>query len=231
MRVRVLRTSCSRSFAASRSTFGASTPSPSTAGTAWRRRVLSVLPGSSTRPYFFAYASRTSSIDSADRIMRMRSFVNATQTSPTRSNESAIASLHASLHETGGTSASDLTACTSCSTSSCDSSQLRHVRKCASTAVLSIGASSRVRSASIRVNTFLHCIRHPLALQCIPQQLQRPEHLASPRGLRLAYRFRDLRVRHLFHEPQNNQIARVDRRQSHTPPKQLDFFPPLKLRP
>src|SRR3954453_6310498 len=230
MRVRVLRTSCSRSFAASRSTFGASTPSPSTAATTWRRSVVGILPGSSTRPYFFAYASRTSSIDSADRSMRMRSFVNATQTSPTRSNESAIASLHASLHETGGTSASALTACTSCSTSSCDSSQLRQVRRCSSTAVLSIGASSRVRSASIRVNTFLHCIRHPLALQCIPEQLQRPEHFASQRGLRRPDGLRVFRVRHLFYESQHDQLARVDRQQGHGPPQQLDFFLPLQLR-
>src|SRR3954466_1936746 len=230
MRVRVLRTSCSRSFAASRSTFGASTPSPSTAAMTWRRSVAGIVPGSSTRPYFFAYASRTSSIDSADRIMRMRSFVKATQTSPTRSNESAIASLHASLHETGGTSASDLTACTSCSTSSCDSSQLRQVRRCSSTAVLSIGASSRVRSASIRVNTFLHCIRHPLALQCIPEQLQRPEHLAPQRGLGLTYSLGDFRVRHLFHEPQHDELPRVDRQQSHGPSQQLDLFLPLDLR-
>src|SRR5438270_10152566 len=122
----------------------------------------------------------------------MRSLVNATQTSPTRSNESAIASLHVSTHDTGGTSASDLTACTSCSTSSCDSSQLRHVRRCSSTAVFSIGASSRVRSASIRVNTFLHCIRHPLLLQCIAEQLQRPEHFPPQRGLGLTNCLGDL---------------------------------------
>src|SRR5947199_2218824 len=152
-----------------------------------------------------------SSIDSADRIMRMRSFVYATHTSPTRSNESAIASLHVFTHDAGGTSASDLTACTSCSTSSCDASQLRQVRRCSSTAVFSIGASSRVRSASIRVNTFLHCIRHPLALQCIPEQLQRPEHFAPQRGLRLTNCFGDLRIRHLFHESQHDQLARVDR--------------------
>src|SRR3954454_10850973 len=230
MRVRVWRTSCSRSFAASRSTLGASTPSPPTAATTWRRSTAGIVPGSSTRPYFFAYGWRTSSIDSADRIMRMRSFVKATHTSPTRSNESAIASLHVWAHDTGGTSASDLTACTSCSTSSCASSQLRQVRRCASTAVLSMGASSRVRSASIRVNTFLHCIRHPLALQCIPEQLQRPEHFASQRGLRRPDGLRDFRVRHLFHESQHDQLARVDRQQGHGPPQQLDFFLPLQLR-
>ncbi len=120
----------------------------------------------------------------------------ATQTLPpsvsTRSNESAIFSLTASLQELGSATASDLQACDRSSTSEREALQLRQVRRCSSTAVRSTGASSRVLRASILVNTDLHCIGHsPLCrsllcrtlFQRIPQQLEGAEHFAAQRGL------------------------------------------------
>src|SRR6266516_2826786 len=99
-------------------------------------------------------------------------FEKATQTSPaavsTRSYESTQAVF---------------TACTSVSTSEVDSLQLRQLFRCCSTAVCSIGASSRVRSASMRVNAALHCICDSLLFQRVSQQLQRPKHFPPQRRL------------------------------------------------
>src|ERR1044071_8213443 len=110
--------------------------------------------------------------------MRMPSCENATQTSPTRSYESTHCAFTSSQHERGGAAASDFTACTRRSTSSVDSLQLRQVFRCCSTAVCSMGASSRVRSASMRVSAALHCICDSLLFQRVPEQLQRPEHFS-----------------------------------------------------
>src|SRR5437868_3331239 len=166
--------------------------------------------------------------------MRMPLFEKATQTLPaavsTRSYESTQALLTSSRQECAGATASDFTACTSESTSEVDSLQLRQLFRCCSTAVCSIGASSRVRSASMRVNAALHCICDSLLFQRVSQQLQRPEHFPPQRRLRGADGLGDLRVRHLFHEAEDDELAGVDGKERHSPPQQLDLFLPLQLR-
>src|SRR5437868_7826803 len=166
--------------------------------------------------------------------MRMPLFEKATQTLPaavsTRSYESTQALLTSSRQECAGATASDFTACTSVSTSEVDSLQLRQVFRCCSTAVCSIGASSRVRRASMRVSAALHCICDSLLFQRVPEQLERPEHFPPQRGLGRADGLGDLRVRHLFHEAEDDELARVDRQQRHSALEQLDLFLPLQLR-
>src|ERR1043165_1976098 len=158
-------------------------------------------------------------------------FQDATQPSPTRSTESTHAFFTSSQQERVGTAARALTAWASESTSSVDSLQLRQVFRCCSTAVCSMGASSRVRSASMRVSAALHCICDSLLFQRVSQQLQRPEHLPPQRGLRGADGLGDLRVRHLFHEAEDDELAGVDRKERHGALEQLDLLLPLQLRP
>src|SRR5438128_571830 len=158
-------------------------------------------------------------------IMRIPLPENATHTArppaSTRSNESMTSRQSASLHERGGATASALTALARRSTSCSESSQLLHVFRWLSTSLRSSGESSRVRSASTRVSADLHRIIAPLFFQRLAQQLQRPEHLPPERRLGCPDGSGDLPIRHLFHESQHDQLARLDRQQGDGPAQQF----------
>src|SRR5687768_15847682 len=81
------------------------------------------------------------------------------------------------------------------------------VSRCASISFCSFSSSSPVRRASMRVNTALHCMGDSSGCQRLAQKLQRAEDFAAKHRLVHASRFGNVRVRHLLHEAEDDQLA------------------------